>query len=169
MNTSTLYLVHIHVQERIYASATNLNTSAGFPKFPRMSSGAMYFASPSIASLDFSSRETHRPKSPSLQVTPSPPMKMLAGLMSKWHNRLSWRCFRPCGREYKRMPDLCHGLNIIAAIIYSLKFTHHRWFTMDTTYWSRTAPQSIRVSCKNREESRAEPVASPSNSMYSLQ
>jgi len=97
---STLYLVHIHVhvQEKMHESATYLNTSAGFPKFPRMSSGAMYFASPSIASLDFSSRETHRPKSPSLQVTPSPPMKMLAGLMSKWHNRLSWRCFRPCGR-----------------------------------------------------------------------
>ena len=76
---------------------TDLNTSAGFPKFPCMSSGAMYTASPSTASLSLSSSDTQSPKSPSLQVVPSLPMKMLAGLMSKWHKRLSWRCFRPCG------------------------------------------------------------------------
>jgi hypothetical protein len=42
------------------------------------------------------SSDTHRPKSPSLHVTPSKLRKMLSGLMSKWHRLLLWRWLRPC-------------------------------------------------------------------------
>ena len=78
-------------------TSTYLNTSAGFPNFPCISSGARYLASPSMAFLKPWSSDTHRPKSPSLHVTPSKLRKMLSGLMSKWHRLLLWRWLRPCG------------------------------------------------------------------------